>query len=67
MSKWVPGNHFTLLENGEEFFPRVFDSIDAAREQVVLETFIMFEDKVGTAQHCTRTCCRQRRAACKST
>ena len=22
-SRWVPGNHFELLENGEEFFPRV--------------------------------------------
>jgi cardiolipin synthase len=51
MSKWVSGNKFTLLENGEAFFPRVFDSIAAAREQVVLETFILFEDKVGKALH----------------
>ena len=51
MSKWVSGNAFTLLENGEEFFPRVFASIAAARRQVVLETFILFEDKVGKALH----------------
>ena len=47
MSKWVSGNQFTLLENGEEFFPRVFDSIAAAEREVVLETVIWFNDKVG--------------------
>jgi len=51
MNKWIPGNKFTLLENGEEFFPRVFEGIAAAREQVVLETFILFEDKVGKELH----------------
>ena len=30
-ARWVPGNHFELLENGEEFFPRVFDAIANAR------------------------------------
>lgn len=49
MSKWVPGNHFTLLENGEGFFPRVFECIAAAEREVLLETFILFEDKVGKA------------------
>ena len=47
MSKWVSGNQFTLLENGEEFFPRVFECIAAAKREVVLETFIWFDDKVG--------------------
>ena len=47
--RWVPGNHFTLLENGEEFFPRVFECIAAAEREVLLETFILFEDKVGKA------------------
>ena len=37
-----------LLENGEEFFARVAEAIDAARDEVLLETFILFEDKVGT-------------------
>ena len=32
-SRWVPGNHFELLENGEEFFPRVFQAIADARAQ----------------------------------
>ncbi|MDB5884739.1 MAG: phospholipase D/Transphosphatidylase [Polaromonas sp.] len=51
MPRWVSGNSFALLENGEAFFPRVFDSIAAARHEVVLETFILFEDKVGLALH----------------
>jgi cardiolipin synthase len=40
-----------LLENGEEFFPRVFECIAAAQHEVVLETFILFEDKVGMGLH----------------
>ncbi|MEO7160845.1 MAG: cardiolipin synthase ClsB [Polaromonas sp.] len=51
MTRWVSGNQFSLLENGEAFFPRVFESIAAARREVVLETFILFEDKVGLALH----------------
>ena len=51
MTHWVGGNWFELLENGEEFFPRVFDSIAGARHEVVVETFILFEDKVGLALH----------------
>ncbi len=47
MSKWISGNTFALLENGEEFFPRVFDSIASAQREVVLETFIWFDDAVG--------------------
>jgi cardiolipin synthase len=48
---WIPGNRFRLLENGEEFFPAVFAAIESAREEVLLETFILFEDKVGLALH----------------
>jgi cardiolipin synthase len=47
--QWIKGNKFTLLENGEEFFPRVFEVIANARREVVLETFILYEDKVGLA------------------
>jgi cardiolipin synthase len=45
--RWIPGNDFTLLENGEEFFPRVFACIANAKREVIVETFILFEDKVG--------------------
>ena len=50
-SRWIEGNDFRLLENGEEFFPRVFECIAHAQKEVVLETFILFEDKVGLALH----------------
>ena len=46
-SRWVSGNRVRLLENGEEFFPAVFDAIRTAQSEVIIETFILFEDKVG--------------------
>ncbi|MCY1260605.1 putative cardiolipin synthase YbhO [compost metagenome] len=46
---WRDGNHVELLINGEEFFPRVFSAIAAARHEVLLETFILYDDKVGRA------------------
>ena len=49
--RWVPGNQFELLENGEEFFPRVFSAIAQAQREVMLETFILFEDKIGKELH----------------
>lgn len=49
--RWTSGNKFTLLENGEEFFPRVFEVIAAAQREVLIETFILYEDKVGKALH----------------
>jgi cardiolipin synthase len=51
MTRWVSGNQFWLLENGEAFFPRVFEAIASAQREVVIETFILFEDKVGLALH----------------
>ncbi|NLC37394.1 MAG: cardiolipin synthase ClsB [Alcaligenaceae bacterium] len=45
--KWTEGNVFELLENGEEFFPAVFQAIGAARSSVIIETFIIFDDQVG--------------------
>jgi cardiolipin synthase A/B len=50
-ARWIEGNDIRLLENGEEFFPRVFACIANARKEVVLETFILFEDKVGFQLH----------------
>ena len=51
MTHWVDGNKLKLLVNGEDFFPRVFECIAAARRDVLLETFILFEDQVGKALH----------------
>lgn len=46
-ARWISGNDFTLLENGEAYFPRVFEVIEQARAEVLVETFILFDDKVG--------------------
>jgi cardiolipin synthase len=46
-SHWLPGNRITLLENGDAYYPRVFEAIAAAEREVLLETFILFDDKVG--------------------
>ena len=45
--RWVPGNRVELLENGEQFFPRVVECIAQARREVIIETFILLEDPVG--------------------
>ena len=50
-TRWRSGNGVRLLENGEEYFPAVFDAIRAARHEVIVETFIVFEDKVGLELH----------------
>lgn len=44
---WTYGNRVRLLENGEEYYPAVFGAIDQARSEVLLETFLIFEDEVG--------------------
>ncbi len=59
-SRWVGGNRFRLLENGEEFFPTVFDAIASAQQEVLLETFILFQDKVGLALHAAVLAAAQR-------
>lgn len=49
--RWWAGNRVQLLENGEAYFPAVFEAIGQARREVIIETFILFEDKVGQALH----------------
>ncbi len=49
--RWIGGNQVRLLENGEEYYPAVFDAIRSARSEVILETFILFEDEIGNALH----------------
>lgn len=45
--RWHDGNRLLLLQDGDEFFPRVFEKIREARHEVLLETFILSDDKVG--------------------
>ncbi|MES2672605.1 MAG: cardiolipin synthase ClsB [Pseudomonadota bacterium] len=49
INNWHYGNEVELLINGEGFFPRVFASIRNAQHEILLETFILKEDKVGKA------------------
>lgn len=44
---WHEGNSVELLENGEEYFPAVFEAIERARHEVWIETFILCDDPVG--------------------
>ncbi|MFS2124177.1 cardiolipin synthase ClsB [Pseudomonas sp. Pseusp97] len=44
---WRDGNRVELLINGEAFYPSVFQAIEGARQEVLLETFILRDDKVG--------------------
>jgi cardiolipin synthase len=46
-AEWTCGNHLELLENGEEFYPRLLDAISGASDEVLLETFIWQEDDIG--------------------
>ncbi|WP_268797072.1 cardiolipin synthase ClsB [Pseudomonas huanghezhanensis] len=46
---WHEGNSVELLINGDDFFTQVFESIGAAQQEVLIETFILFEDRVGEA------------------
>lgn len=45
--RWTHGNRLELLENGEAFFPSVFEGIRAAQREVLIETYIWFDDRVG--------------------
>ena len=57
---WLKGNAVELLENGEEFFPRVFEAIGEAQREVIVETFILFDDKVGQGLHAALRAAAQR-------
>ena len=50
-ARWTQGNRVELLENGEAFFDRVFATIEAAEREVLIETFILFDDAVGRRLH----------------
>ncbi|MEE1923260.1 cardiolipin synthase ClsB [Pseudomonas sp. 148P] len=46
-TEWRAENEVQLLINGEGYYPPAFEAIRQAREEVLLETFIIYEDKVG--------------------
>jgi cardiolipin synthase A/B len=46
--RYLEGNRLTLLRNGEQYFPALVAAIDAAREEVFLETYIFAGDETGS-------------------
>lgn len=47
IGEWTYGNQVRILENGEDYYPAVFEAIANARHEVLLETFLIFDDEVG--------------------
>jgi len=46
--RFVGGNRLTLLRNGEQYFPALVAAVDAARDEVRLETYIYAGDETGS-------------------
>ena len=46
-SEMKPGNHVTLLENGDAIFPSVLDAIRGAQQSINLEMYIFEDDWTG--------------------
>ncbi len=44
---YVANNDITLLETGQQLFPAMIAAIDAARHDVLFETYIFAEDEVA--------------------
>jgi cardiolipin synthase len=43
----VPGNAVVLLENGQQYFPALEASVDAAEREIFLQSYIFSDDEVG--------------------
>lgn len=58
--RWRAGNAIRLLQNGEEYFPALFNAIDNARFSVHLETYIFNLDDTGLKllSHLRAACAR---------
>ncbi len=46
-AEFLPGNAITLLETGRDYFPALLASIDAAQQELHLETYIFEDDDTG--------------------
>ena len=47
IGEWTYDNEVQLLENGEQYYPAVLAAMAAARQEILIETFILFDDEVG--------------------
>jgi cardiolipin synthase len=46
--EYVGGNRLELLKNGEQYFPALIAAVDAAVEELFLETYIFADDETGS-------------------
>lgn len=46
--RYIAGNRLILLTNGEQYFPALAEAIDAAKEEIFLETYIFADDQTGS-------------------
>ncbi|OGQ97714.1 MAG: cardiolipin synthase B [Deltaproteobacteria bacterium RIFOXYD12_FULL_57_12] len=47
VSRFIPGNQVTLLQNGEAYFPAIEAAFDRAKQEIYLETYIYEKDATG--------------------
>jgi cardiolipin synthase len=47
LSRFIPGNQVTLLQNGEAYFPAIEAAFDRAQHEIYLETYIYENDATG--------------------
>ena len=47
LSRFIPGNQVTLLQNGEDYFPAIEAAFDRAKHEIYLETYIYENDSTG--------------------
>jgi len=47
VSRFIPGNRVTLLQNGEAYFPALEAAFDRAKHDIYLETYIYENDDTG--------------------
>lgn len=57
---YLPGNRLTLLNSGAEYFPALIAAIDAARQEIHLESYIFEDDQTGRAVADALKCAAQR-------
>src|SRR5262245_55445200 len=44
---FLPGNHVTLLNNGDEFYPAMLEAINEAERSVTIEAYIYWKGDIG--------------------
>lgn len=47
IASFLKGHRLSLLQNGQEFFPAVYDRIDQASDYILLQSYIIVDDGVG--------------------